>query len=680
MLVLLVALSALWGRLVGVPSGVKALLGQEFALRGLEIEMGKLTIDPLGGLVARDLVVYRDGGRKVEQLRLAEVQLSLNWLAWREGEPILAGAQLRDGNVAWPLGEGVQVTARRVEAVMEFRPGEILLKRGRGQILGFDLQLQGRVGLEAGREMAPPNEIFAKVWREMERGLGELGGPAPKIRADFDLEVGQPEQAQAEILITGADNVWRGVELRRLEIRATVGDGRLQFPKFEMGFRKGELRVHGYADLIKGKGEVDYFSNADLDQFAAVGGRSTRGLKEFHSVQPPAMAGEIEFDWKSTKDFLWQGRVEVGEFRAGKNLYRKLIFPWVTSGKRWMVQGLELEGVNGRAKLQLGFDGKAELKGGFESTIDLGWLEPWLGDKAQLFMKSLTLRSNPKISAQITGAALAANLIRVEGTVEVKDLTYKTVEMEELAGKVVLAGGQLTVSNLRVKASGGEGSGEFVYGFEPEWVKFNETRSTLPVQEFSEVFGPKFQKIMEPYLFQGRPTIVLNGEIDLEEKSGSNLTATLVAPEGMKYVVAGKELRFTEMDMVVEVVGRKVIVRTKENRPAKVLKGKVEVRVEVDGKEKKQTTDIQKISGVDFADLVQTYFGFEGYEGLFSGKVTLNGPTANWREWSGAGRLLVDKGVLPGMGAFASAMNAPAEWVGLTDQNADMEFELANGR
>lgn len=72
---------------------------------------------------------------------------------------------------------------------------------------------------------------------------------------------------------------------------------------------------------------------------------------------------------------------------------------------------------------------------------------------------------------------------------------------------------------------------------------------------------------MKPYLFRGRPTIVLDGEIDLEEKGGSNLRATLLAPEGMNYVVAGKELEFTEMDMVVEVVGRKVIVRTEKNRP-----------------------------------------------------------------------------------------------------------------
>ena len=102
--------------------------------------------------------------------------------------------------------------------------------------------------------------------------------------------MGQPEQAKAEILITGSGNVWRGVELRNIEIRATVGDGMLQFPKFEIVLKRGEIRVNGYADLAKGKGEVDYFSNADLEQFAAVGGLGTAGFKEFHGAKPARAA------------------------------------------------------------------------------------------------------------------------------------------------------------------------------------------------------------------------------------------------------------------------------------------------------------------------------------------------------------------------------------------------------
>ena len=680
MVVTLLVVGAIWGRVLGVPPGVKSLLVEEFALRGLEIDTGKLTIDPFGGLVAMDLVVYRDRGRKLEQLRIGRVELNLNWWAWREGEPILSGAELRNADVAWPLADGVKMTARRVGAVLEFRPNEIFLRGGRGQILGFDFHVQGRVGLEAGREMSAPSEIWAKVWQKAEQGLKELGGPAPQIQVDFDIEVGQPEQAKAEILLTGASNVWRGVELRRMEVRTTVGDGVARLEKCSIEFPRGALGASGSVNLGTGRGSFEYHSDADLSQFASVAGGATAGLKEWKSEMPPKLWGEAEFGWKGNQPFFWKCRLEAGQFWLGQTAYRSLSLPWVTDGSKWMVQGFQIQGSEGSLEAQLSFDGKAELKGRIRSDLDLEGLAPWLGAGAKPFWESLELRSPPQITLQVTGAGLSMDLIRLAGRVEVKDLTYKTVEMEELAGNVVLAGGQLTVQDLRVKSSGGEGAGEFVYSFAPEKVRFLGMRSTLPIREFSTVFGVKFQRTMEPYQFHGRPTVTLEGEVDLEEQGGSNLEATVLAPAGMRYRVAGKDLDFTGMEMLVEVKGRKVIVSTQKGKPARVLGGQVEVQVEVDGAEKKQTTDIRKIQGVDFSRLVKTYFDFEGYEGKFNGKIQLTGPSGNWREWVGSGRLMVDEGVLPGMGAFASAMNAPAEWVGLTDQNADMDFALAKGK
>ena len=73
---------AIFGRLVGVPESWKNRFVRELSLRGLEVETRKLTIDPLGGLVARDLVVYRDAKRKEERLRIGRVELNLNWLSW----------------------------------------------------------------------------------------------------------------------------------------------------------------------------------------------------------------------------------------------------------------------------------------------------------------------------------------------------------------------------------------------------------------------------------------------------------------------------------------------------------------------------------------------------------------------------------------------------------------------
>ena len=98
----------LLGRVVGVPRAWKESLVRELSSRGLEVDARKITLDPLGGLVARDLVVYRDTARKEERLRVGRVELSLNWLAWKKGEPFLSGARLRDAHMDWPLGEGVE--------------------------------------------------------------------------------------------------------------------------------------------------------------------------------------------------------------------------------------------------------------------------------------------------------------------------------------------------------------------------------------------------------------------------------------------------------------------------------------------------------------------------------------------------------------------------------------------
>ena len=69
-------LSLLLGRLVGVPGTWKDRLVKELASRGLEVDARKITLDPLGGLVARDLVVYRDASRKEERLRVGREQIS----------------------------------------------------------------------------------------------------------------------------------------------------------------------------------------------------------------------------------------------------------------------------------------------------------------------------------------------------------------------------------------------------------------------------------------------------------------------------------------------------------------------------------------------------------------------------------------------------------------------------
>jgi len=675
---------AIFGRLVGVPESWKNRFVHELSLRGLEVETRKLTIDPLGGLVARDLVVYRDATRKEERLRIGRVELNLNWLSWRAGEPILSGARLRDAHVAWPLGDGVEVEARRVEATIEFRPDEIRIQRLRGQVLGFDLDLQGRVGTEMGRMVPPQAMPLASIWRSLERALQDLGGPAPKIQAEFDLEIGRPEESRAEILMTASRNVWKGVALRQVELRATMAGGGIKLEKFRIGLERGEVEVVGWAELQAGRGGVEYTASTDLAQWAPAAGKLGPALAELRSQAPPQITGKMEFSWKESPSFLWQSRLELGEFRLGRTLYQSLVFPWVSDGKQWMVQGFKLEAEAGGSLLaQLAFDGKAKVIGTLTSSLDPKGLALIFGPGAGPFWKSIDFSKPPKIEAKVTGASLTENLWRVEGRLEGGGVKYKGVELDEIMANFVWGGNQVLVTDLKVSSGGGRGSGEFIYELSPESVLLKNIVATLPVQQVAPIFGEKFVTSMKPYIFVDRPTITLDGKVDLEEKGRSDMRATVVSKEGMDYGVAGRKLRFTDLNMTVEIVGKKVIVKTIPKMLASVLGGKVEVEVEVESKGKgSETHQITRarMKRVGFGPLVETYFGNTGYAGEMSGSFLMEGLSKDWRSWEGTGNLAVEDGVLPGMGAFAQAMNAPADWVGATGQEAEMDFTLKKGK
>ena len=685
MVLVLFLVLAVLGRTVGLPEAWKQRLIRELASRGLEVQVKKITIDPLGGLVARDLVVYRDRSRQEERLRVRRVELSPNWLAWRGGEPLLAGARLRDAHVSWPLGEGVEAEARRVEAAVEFRPGEIRIQRLRGQVLGFDLDLKGRVGTEEGRQAAPQEFPVAKVWRQAESILKDLGGPAPKIQAEFSVEIGRPEESRAEILVTSVRNVWRGVAIPSLEIRATVGEGMLKLEKFQVGLERGGFEVFGWADFPRGAGGAEFFGDFDPAKLApALGPASAQALREFRSQQLPRLSGKLEAGWKQDPRFFASVELEIGEFRLGLYPFRSLHLPWVSDGQRWMVQGFRLEAAPaGAIEAQLAFDGKAELKGNLRSDLDLKSLSPLFGPGAAPFWSSLEFSQAPLLNFRILGAGFSPDLIRLEGDLKVAGMRYKGVAMDELVADVVYASREIQATNVKVTSGGGEGKGEVRYTLEPRFVHFHKVESTLPVREFSPVFGEKVRETMQPYEFVDRPFVTLEGKIDLEEKFRTDMTATGKSAAGLDYVVAGKKLRFRDVNLEVKIQGARTTVKTQEKKPGSLWGGQVEVEVEVDGpKGKKSQNTRVKLKEVDFGQTVDVYFGNDGYVGKLSGTCELAGPAGagTWRQWTGRGELEVEDGKFPGLGNFAAAINAPVAWMGDLGEGASMKFKLAGGK
>ena len=683
-------LTALLGRVLGLPESWKTRLLQELANRGLEVQVKKITLDPLGGLVARDLVVYRDASRREERLRIGRVELTPNWLAWRAGEPLLSGARLRDAHVAWPLGAGVEAEARRVEALVEFRPGEIRIQRIRGQVLGCDLDFKGRVGTEAGRLPGPQEIPWAKIWSQAEWILRDLGGPAPLLQAEFNVEIGRPEESRAEILFTSAKNLWRGIPVSRIQMRATMAEGALKLERFQLDFERGAMEAFGWADFSRGSGAMEFSCRMDPAALTpAMNRQAAYALQEFQSPEPARINGKVEASWKESPGFFSSGQMELGEFRLGAEEYeafRGLSLSWATDGRKWMIPSFRLGAApGGEIEMQLAFDGQAELKGTLRSDINPKSLARLFGPDGAAFWSSLEFDPPraPRMNFRVMGAGFSPDLIRLEGKLEAAGMKYKGVPMDQLSADLVYASREIRATNVRVTSGGGEGKGEIRYTLNPRFVSFHNVESTLPVREFSPVFGEKVRETMQPYEFVDRPFVTMEGKIDLEEKFRTDMRATGKTVAGLQYVVAGQKLHFRDVYLEVGIQGTKTTVKTQEKKPGSLWGGQVEVDVTVDGpKGKKSQNTRVKLQEVDFGRAVEVYFSNPGYHGKLSGTCELAGPSGagTWRQWTGQGELEVEDGKFPGLGNFAKTINAPLEWMENLGEGASMEFELDRGK
>src|SRR5512133_1736531 len=81
---------------------------EELHKRGVEAQIGRLTLDPFRGLVARHVRVFDYKNRENTVALISEVSLDINYAALLHNEPFLNALDVRDAQITFPLktGEG----------------------------------------------------------------------------------------------------------------------------------------------------------------------------------------------------------------------------------------------------------------------------------------------------------------------------------------------------------------------------------------------------------------------------------------------------------------------------------------------------------------------------------------------------------------------------------------------
>src|SRR5213593_2895815 len=251
---------------------------EELHKRGVEADIGRLTLDPFRGLVARNVRIFDYKNRENTLALISEVSLDINYAALIHRQPFLNALDVRDAQITFPLktadGKTDKAQLTDFRAHVYFPPEQIYVSQAEGTLCGIRISATGQLIKRENYQPSPaisPEEwqrrlsIAQRVLNEVEKF--RFPAALPSLQLKFSGDVAEIEKARVEATLRG-DRLQRGsYEMKDLSAAAEWNDQHLNVAHCEWSDRKGSFA-----------GRADWNSEIDSANFQV---RSSLDLKAF---------------------------------------------------------------------------------------------------------------------------------------------------------------------------------------------------------------------------------------------------------------------------------------------------------------------------------------------------------------------------------------------------------------
>src|SRR5438093_6928656 len=153
---------------------------EELHKRGVEASIGRLTLDPFRGLVAKNVRIFDYKNREKTLARISEVSLDINYAALIHHEPFLNALDVQNAQITLPLKDaegtinGAQFNDLR--AHVYFPPEQIYVSQAEGVFCGVRISATGQLIKRANYQ--PSSPVSEEEWQKglaiLERIVKEL--------------------------------------------------------------------------------------------------------------------------------------------------------------------------------------------------------------------------------------------------------------------------------------------------------------------------------------------------------------------------------------------------------------------------------------------------------------------------------------------------------------------------
>lgn len=283
---------------------------EQFEQRGIYLTLDRLTLDPLEGLVARNIRVFLDKKRSTLLADVDRLHLDLDYNKMLHSEVFLEGVDLRNADLTFPIDpedpKSEKLSLKDLNARLFLVGDRIEVSRAEGRLYGLQIHITGSV-LRPEPDEKPEDDVAKEERRrrrmaaikarrtliiESAKALRHFeSAEAPRLDIEVNGDLEKPDELIAALRLS-ARNLRHGTYLcEEIEAVADYAGEQVDLTRLWVKDHLGELEASAMWQV--GGEAVDFHlrSSADLPGFAAALLQKEE-LREVVFYDPPELVAD----------------------------------------------------------------------------------------------------------------------------------------------------------------------------------------------------------------------------------------------------------------------------------------------------------------------------------------------------------------------------------------------------
>lgn len=589
------------------------MITAEFERRGIEAEIGKLTLDPFEGLVARDVQFYQDDSRDRLLASINHIALDIDLAKLVRQEDFLNTIDIKNADLSLPLNpddsKSERIELSNLSAHVTMATSTIEISSVTGQLYGVDFKLNGTL-LKPPQKTTPAQSapdpatttdpppknnrnpladslaVLHKSQPAIQRSIDFLESldlnqsPPPEIDISFSGDLADPSTLQARAEITARKISYKTFAIDSLASVIEFHDGTTELKRFTVTDQKGRLNV--FARYAPGTPTLPFNIESTIDAHALASALidwPTLGEVVFYDAPAINIEGTIDLSGKPHPAPLWGIELPqinaVGNVGCGTVLSRGSIFDSVAFDFSYRPDALYIRNAaighkSGDTTFQVLHQTGHDLRWKARVATQPSAFIPFVKEKTRKLLARIGTGPDTDfhIDVECTGPASDKRQWDIRSTIDAEDFTFNDVPVSKLLTGLDICDRVYTFTAGHVTRPDGIIVAEkVVLDLNNHTVTIESGSSSSSPVDSAPLFSSKLVDILASYPFSQPPVANISGVIDIRKTAPlgphppkkTDLEVEFVTSGGtFGYTLSEQQLVFDNARGRIRLLGRDV--------------------------------------------------------------------------------------------------------------------------